>query len=148
MNVSNNGLELIKKYESFKSNPYLCPAKKPTIGYGNTYYEDGTKVTLNDKPLTEDRAGHLLEFIANRDFGSVINESVKVELSQNQFDALVSFAYNVGTGSFKKSTLLRLLNQGKYNDAANQFLRWNKSGSVVLNGLTKRRKEERELFLK
>lgn len=147
MKISQNGLELIKKYESFKSNPYLCPAKKPTIGYGSTYYEDGTKVTLNDKPITEDRSSQLLEFIANRDFGSVVNESVKVELNQNQFDALVSFAYNVGNHNFNTSTLLRFLNQGNYKEASNQLLKWNRAKGVVLNGLTTRRKAERDLFL-
>ena len=72
---------------------------------------------------------------------------VKVDLTQNEFDALVSLIYNIGAGNFQKSTLLKVLNQEKYDAAANQFLRWNKAGGNVLAGLTKRREHERELFL-
>ena len=148
MLVSQTGLNLIKKYEGFYSKPYLCPANIPTIGYGNTYYEDGTKVTLKDNPITEERANELLEFIANKSFSNFINSSVKVKLNQNQFDALVSFCYNLGNGSLQQSTLLRKLNSGDYIGASEEFTKWNKSGGKVLNGLTKRRTEEKELFTK
>ena len=146
MIVSKNGLDLIKEFESFKSKPYLCPSQKATIGFGSTYYPDGKKVTLQDKEITEEKAFEILEYIANKDFGSNINKVVKVPLNQNQFDALVSFAYNIGNGNFNSSTLLRWLNQGNYKEASMQLLRWNKSKGIVLNGLTKRRKSEKALF--
>lgn len=146
MIVSKKGLDLIKEFESFKSKPYLCPSGVPTIGYGSTYYPDGKKVTLQDKEITEEKAFEILEYIANKDFGSNINKVVKVPLNQNQFDALVSFAYNIGNGNFNSSTLLRWLNQGNYKEASMQLLRWNKSKGIALSGLTKRRKAEKELF--
>ena len=146
MIVSKNGLDLIKEFESFKSKPYLCPSQKATIGFGSTYYPDGKKVTLQDKEITEEKAFEILEYIANKDFGSNINKVVKVPLDQNQFDALVSFAYNIGNGNFNSSTLLRWLNQGNYKEASMQLLRWDKSKGIVLNGLTKRRKAEKALF--
>ena len=146
MIVSKNGLNLIKEFESFKSKPYLCPSGVPTIGYGSTYYPDGKKVTLQDKEITEQKASEILEYIANKDFGNNINKVVKVPLNQNQFDALVSFAYNVGNGNFNSSTLLRWLNQGNYKEASMQLLRWDKSKGIVLNGLARRRKAEKELF--
>lgn len=146
MIVSKNGLDLIKEFESFKSKPYLCPSGVPTIGYGSTYYPDGKKVTLQDKEITEQKACEILEYIANKDFGNNINKVVKVRLDQNQFDALVSFSYNVGNGNFNSSTLLKWLNQGFYNEASIQLLRWDKSKGMPLAGLTKRRKAEKELF--
>lgn len=146
MIVSKKGLDLIKEFESFKSKPYLCPSQKATIGFGSTYYPDGKKVTLQDKEITEEKAFEILEYIANKDFGNNINKVVKVPLNQNQFDALVSFAYNIGNGNFNSSTLLRWLNQGNYKEASMQLLRWDKSKGIVLNGLTKRRKAEKALF--
>ena len=146
MKFSSNGIELIKQFEGLSLKPYLDAVNIPTIGFGNTYYEDGTKVTLKDKPITEERATELLEFIANKTFSENINKVVKVGLNQNQFDALVSFAYNIGNGNFNSSTLLRWLNQGNYKEASMQLLRWDKSKGIVLNGLTKRRKAEKALF--
>lgn len=146
MKFSSNGIELIKQFEGLSLKPYLDAVNIPTIGFGNTYYEDGTKVTLKDRPITEERATELLEFIANKTFSENINKVVKVPLNQNQFDALVSFAYNIGNGNFNSSTLLRWLNQGNYKEASMQLLRWDKSKGIVLNGLTKRRKAEKALF--
>ena len=78
MKISNNGLDLIKQFEGLSLTPYLCPANIPTIGYGNTFYEDGTKVTLKDKPITEQRASELIEYIVNKTFSDNINKVVKV----------------------------------------------------------------------
>ena len=147
MKISSRGLDLIKEFEGLSLKPYLDVVNVPTIGWGNTYYPDGKKVTLNDKPIDELKANELLEYIANKDFGSFVSKVVKVPLNQNQFDALVSFAYNVGNGSLQNSTLLKKLNSGDYQGASNEFLKWNKSGGKVLNGLTKRREKERALFL-
>ena len=148
MKISNNGLDLIKEFEGFSSTPYLCPAGIPTIGYGSTYYEDGTKVTLKDKAITEQRATELLEFIANKTFSENINKVVKAPLNQNQFDALVSFAYNIGNKNFNWSTLLKKLNLSDYEGASSEFLRWNQANGKILNGLVSRRQKEKELFLK
>lgn len=147
MKVSNKGLDLIKEFEGFSSTPYLCPAGIATIGYGSTYYEDGTLVTMEDEPITEERATELLQYTTDKIFGSFVNKVVKIEINQNQFDALVSFAYNLGNQSLKESTLLRHLNDGNYEDAANQFTRWVRAGGKTLAGLVRRRNAERELFL-
>ena len=146
MTISENGLNLIKKYEGLSLEPYLCPAKIPTIGYGSTYYEDGTKVSMSDSKITEEFAEELLRYNLNKVYSSAVNRYVSVEINQNQFDALVSFAYNLGTYNLKHSTLLRKLNGGDTEGAAMEFFRWNKSKGKVLLGLTKRREEESKLF--
>lgn len=148
MKISNNGLDLIKQFEGLSLKPYLDAVNIPTIGFGSTYYEDGTKVTLKDKPITEERATQLLEFVANKTFSENINKVVKVPLSQNQFDALVSFAYNVGNKNFNWSTLLKKLNLSDYEGASLEFGRWNQANGKILNGLVLRRQKEKELFLK
>jgi len=148
MKVSSNGFDIIKQFEGLRLKPYLCPAGKPTIGYGSTFYEDGTKVTLNDNPITKERADELLEFIVNKKFVPYIDKLVKVPLSQNQFDALVSFIYNIGNENFRTSTLLAFLNKKNYKESARQLLRWDKSNKKVLSGLKERRKVEKELFEK
>ena len=147
MRISEKGLNLIKKYEGFSSRPYMCPANVPTIGYGSTYYPNGTKVKLSDDSISEEEATQILKYIAQKDFGSAVNKFVIVDLTQNQFDALVSFAYNIGRTAFENSTLLKLLNRGEYEAATEQFEKWNKSGGRVLSGLTKRRFDEQKLFL-
>lgn len=138
--------DLIKTFEGFKAKPYKCPAGVPTIGYGSTFYEDGTKVKLTDAPITEARAMDLLGNVVN-DFSKQVNKLIKVEVTQHQYDALVDFAYNVGVGNLSSSTLLKKLNAKLYAETAEQFLRWNKANGTVLSGLTKRRNAEKELFL-
>lgn len=147
MKISENGLTLIKESEGLSLKPYLDVVGVPTIGWGSTYYRDNKKVTMNDKPITEDEANSLLAYIANKDFGSFINKVVKVELNQNQFDALVSFAYNLGNGNLQNSTLLKKVNSGDFIGASNEFIKWNKVGKKELAGLTKRREKEKKLFL-
>lgn len=146
MKISNNGINLIKEFEGFSATPYLCSAKTATIGFGNTYYLDGTKVQLSDKPISKEQAENLLK-LSLKDFEDGINENVKVPLTQNQFDALVCFAYNVGINVFKSSTLLKKINVEDFEGAANEFLRWNRAGGKVLTGLIKRREAENRLFL-
>jgi lysozyme len=144
--ISNLGLELIKKYEGFKAKAYLCPANVITIGYGSTYYEDGTKVKLTDFPITQERATELLEALLVSYERSVDSYCVDT-INQNQFDALCSFAYNCGVGNLKSSTLLKKVNKNP-NDPTikDEFLKWNKGGGKVLTGLTKRRIEEAQLY--
>ena len=144
--ISNLGLELIKKYEGFKAKAYLCPANVITIGYGSTYYENGTKVKLTDPPITQERATELLEALLVSYERSVDSYCVDT-INQNQFDALCSFAYNCGVGNLKSSTLLKKVNKNP-NDPTikDEFLKWNKGGGKVLTGLTKRRIEEAQLY--
>jgi lysozyme len=143
--TSKNGIDLIKSFEGFRANSYICPAGVPTIGYGTT--------RINDLPvplgitITESEAELLLQEDLIK-FETAINRLVTVELTQNQFDALVSFVYNVGEYNFKKSTLLRLINDGDFENASNQFIRWNKANKKVLDGLTRRRNAEKDLFLR
>ncbi len=145
MKISNSGLELIKEFEGFSANAYLCPAKIPTIGYGNTFYSDGRKVKLGEQ-ISKSDALELLEIVANKDFADKIFSAIKVPVAQNQFDAMVSLAYNIGTGSFLKSTLLKKVNAGDFIGASEEFLKWNKSGGKELLGLIRRRKREQDLF--
>jgi lysozyme len=146
MILNNKGYLFITKHEGLRLKPYLCPAKIPTIGYGNCYYPDGKRVTLLDKQITKQEAFEMFKEIANR-FAKRVDELVITELTQNQFNALVSFAYNIGTGNFASSTLLKKINKNA-NDLTlkAEFLRWNKAGGKVLNGLTNRRNEEADLY--
>jgi len=144
--ISNKGLELIKKYEGFKAKPYLCPSSVPTIGYGSTYYEDGTKVKLTDPAITQERATELLMALLVS-YEKAVDSFCVDTISQHQFDALVSFAYNCGNQALKNSTLLRKVNGNRMNpDITNEFLKWNKGGGRVIPGLSKRRQEEADLY--
>lgn len=138
--TSERGLALIKKYEGLRTNAYLCPANVWTIGYGHT------KGVSRGMMISHEDAEELLKKDL-RYFESAVNSAVKVPVNQNQFDALVSFAFNVGVGAFGGSTLVRLLNRKHYISAAEQFLRWTRGGGKVLPGLVKRRREEYELFM-
>ena len=139
--------EFLKSKEGLKLNAYLCPASKWTIGYGNTFYENGIKVKRGDR-ITKERAEQLFLNILNQ-FGKEVKSLIKVKLNDNQFSALVSFAYNVGIGNLSKSTMLRLVNENPENQLIkNEFMKWNKGGGKVLNGLTIRRKKESEIYFK
>ena len=148
MIVTNDAIKLLHKYEGLVLDAYLCPAKVPTIGYGNTFYEDGSKVKIGDK-ITKERAIELFENILENNFASQVKRLIKSRVTNNQFSALVSFAYNVGIGNLKRSTLLKLVNSNP-NDPAirNQFIRWNRAGGKVLLGLTRRRESEADLYFK
>jgi lysozyme len=149
MKISKEGLELIKGFEKFRPEPYIDAVGIPTIGYGNTYYPDGRKVTMQDAQITEGLATLLLETIFEKDFAKFIPQYV----NQNQFDALASLVYNIGIGAFFKSTLLKKIKVNP-NDASieQEFLKWNKGrilGQLIeLKGLTNRRKKEAELYFK
>lgn len=146
MRLNNKGISILHKYESLRLEAYLCPAGIPTIGWGNTFYEDGTKVKIGDK-ITKQRADALFENILNDVFIPGVKKLISVRLNENQFSALVSFAYNVGVEAFKNSTLLKRVNNNPNDpDISYQFSRWNKSKGRVLGGLTKRRKDEAKLY--
>jgi len=146
MKLSNEGYQLITKHEGLVLKPYLCPAKVPTIGYGNTYYQDGKRVTLLDKAITKDQAFEMFKEIADR-FAKSVSQSVVSDLNQRQFNALVSFAYNVGVANFKKSTLLKIVNVNP-NDKQieNEFKKWTRANGKVLSGLVKRRQDESNYY--
>ena len=145
MTISIYGLRLLAKHEGLSLKAYKCPAGVWTIGYGNTYYEDGTKVKEGDI-ITKQRAEELLRIIAN-DFATKVDALVKPKLTMQQFDALVSFAYNVGTANFAKSTLLKKVNANPNDPTIRaEFERWNKGNGKVLKGLVTRRKEEADLY--
>lgn len=144
--IGAKGLNLIKKYEGFKASPYRCPAGIPTIGYGATYYPDGRKVKLTDKPITTKEADTmLLNMLKHYEQG--VDSFTTDKVNQNQFDALVSIAYNIGLQALKGSTLIRKVNVDP-NDKTikNEFMRWTKANGKVLDGLLARRKEEAELY--
>ena len=142
MNISDKALNLIKRFEGFRAKPYLCPGDVWTIGYGTT-----KGVTPSSPPVTKAQAEIMLRDDVKR-FEEAVRNAVNVPLNQHQFDALVSFTYNLGESALRRSTLLKVLNQGDYEEAANQFKRWNKADGKVLKGLVRRRKAESEMFLK
>ncbi|QCT20823.1 lysozyme [Jejubacter calystegiae] len=140
MNVSENGLALIKRFEGCRLSAYQDSVGAWTIGYGHTDgVQPGDKISQEeaDRLLTEDAAA----------FGEEVMILVTVPLNQNQFDALVSFTYNLGANNLKSSTLLRRLNEGNYRAAADQFTRWVFANNRYLPGLKVRREAERDLFL-
>lgn len=139
MQISKAGLDLIKQFEGLYLKAYRCPAGVPTIGYGHT-----AGVAMG-QTITQQQADDYLRRDV-RQFERAVARLVTVPLTQGQFDALVSFAFNLGDGALAQSTLLRLLNAGDYAGAAAQFDRWNKAGGRVLPGLVRRRAAERALF--
>lgn len=143
MQISQHGLDLVKAHEGLRLDAYRCPAGVWTIGYGTTRM-DGRAVRQGDT-ITRDKAESLLRDDVRR-FESAVKRLVTVPLSQGQFDALVSFTYNLGEGALERSTLRRLLNEGDYAGAAEQFDRWVNGGGKRLPGLVRRRAEERALF--
>ncbi len=146
MRTNKESISLIKRFEGFRSKPYLCPAGVPTIGYGATYYPYGEKVTMNDEPISEEEAEKMLVLMLQR-YEDGVERYVTSKLSYNQFGALVSFAYNCGLGAFKSSTLLKRVNNNPNDpDIKYQFSRWNKVNGLTNRGLKRRRKEESELY--
>ena len=144
MKTSANGVAHIKEFEGFRGKRYLCPANKPTIGYGHVIV-DSERTTLWNVELNEDQATKLLMKDLVR-FEDAVSAMVAVPLTQGQFDALVSFAYNLGEAKLRSSTLLKLLNAGDYDGARKQINRWVYSNGKKLEGLIRRRARETEMF--
>jgi lysozyme len=139
MNIGNKVIELIKHFEGCELEAYKCAAGVPTIGYGHI-----KGVQIGDT-ITQEQAEQMLVEELN-EYEGYINDMVTTPLSQNQFDALVSWVYNLGGGNLKASTLLKVLNSGDFNGVPAQLMRWNKAGGKVLEGLTRRRQAEADLF--
>ncbi|CAB4137532.1 COG3772 Phage-related lysozyme (muraminidase) [uncultured Caudovirales phage] len=138
-------IPLIKKYEGLRLNSYLCPSGLATIGYGATFYENGSRVQLGEK-ITIDRADSLL-LMQIKLFENEVRRIVKSALNENQLGALVSFCFNIGGGAFSKSTLAKKANTNP-NDPTirDEFMRWTRGGGKVLPGLVKRREAEATLY--
>ncbi len=146
MHISAQGLQLIQTFEGFSAEPYQDPVGVWTIGYGSAYTPMGESVTANHSRVTKAEATDLL-LMGVADAEQAVRRLINVPLNSNQFDALVSFTYNVGAGALQRSTLRMKLNRSQYARAARELLRWDKAGGKVLRGLTRRRAAERSLFL-
>jgi GH24 family phage-related lysozyme (muramidase) len=146
MNIGNKGLRLIKEFEGCKLTAYICPAGIWTIGIGSTRYSDGSAVKRG-QTLANEEAALLLLSKTLASYEHAVN-AIKVDLTQNEFDALVSLTYNIGARNLANSTLVKMLKAGDSKaEIAKQFLRWDKAGGKPLAGLTRRRNAEAELFL-
>lgn len=146
MRLSDAGIDFIAKFEGRRMAVYLDPVGLPTVGVGHLLTAAEKKKWPVGHKLSTAEVNELFRKDVKR-FEDAVNSKVKVPLRQNEFDALVSLAFNIGTGALSKSTVLRRLNAGDRHGAADAFLSWNKAGGRVLNGLTRRRKAEREMFL-
>lgn len=139
--ICQDGIDLIKEYEGLHLTPYLCPGGIWTIGWGHT------RTVYKGMQITQNEA----EILLRQDLQNVelaVMQAVTVPLNENQFSALVSFAFNVGLGNFQRSTLLKLLNRGWYEQVPAQFMRWNRARGEVLGGLSRRRAAEARLWNK
>jgi len=146
MSISPSGIDLIRNFESLRLNAYDDGVGVWTIGYGTTKYPNGIRVKKGDTCTLDQAKAYMQNDL--KSFEQTVNNTVKVPLNQNQFDALVSLAYNIGSTAFKNSTLVRQLNEGNYKAAANQFNVWVNAGGKRMQGLVNRRAAERTLFLK
>ena len=144
LKISATGIDLICRFEGFKAQKYFCAAGKPTIGYGHVILSN--EHHLNAAKLTVTQAKAIMAKDLGK-FEQAVVKAIKVPVSQHQFDAMVSLAFNIGAAAFADSTLVKKLNKQDYQGAADEFLRWNKAGGKVLDGLTHRRIVERQLFL-
>ena len=144
MRMSAAGLAVVKEFEGLKLKAYKCPAAVWTVGYGHTSAA-GNPIVTPDLVISNDEAEQILE----RDmvqYEDGVRKFVKVELTQNQFDALVDFAYNAGVGALQKSTLLKKVNAGKFDEVPAEFMKWTKGGGKELPGLVRRRRAEVKLW--
>ena len=140
MHTSDEGFELIKKFEGCELEAYKCAAGVWTIGYGHT-----KDVQEGDK-WTEEKADFMLWRELDDEYEHYVNSLVTVPMNQSQFDSLVSWTYNLGPNNLKRSSMLRVLNEGKYDEVPAQMKRWNKAKGKVLAGLTRRREAEALMF--
>ncbi len=146
MKLDDNGYKLLMGFEGLSLVPYLCSAKVATIGYGATFYPSSKKVTMQDAPISLATAKWMFKETADK-FAADVNKMIKANINQNQFNAIVSLAYNIGLAGLAKSSLLKKVNANPSDPTiTNSFMIWNKAGGKVLNGLTKRRAIEAKLY--
>ena len=146
MSISPSGIDLIRNFESLRLNAYDDGVGVWTIGYGTTKYPNGIRVKKGDTCTLEQAKSYMQHDL--KKFEQTVNSAVNVPINQNQFDALVSLAYNIGRTAFEESTLVKRLNEKNYKAAADQFGLWVNARGKRLQGLVNRRKIEMELFLK
>lgn len=146
MKLNEKGYQIITNFEGLVLKPYLDSAKVPTIGYGNTYYLDGRRVTMLDNAITKPQAYEMFKEIADR-YAKVVFKALRTPVNQNQFNALVSLAYNIGTGGFLGSTLLQKINVNPNDPSIDfEFKRWVKADGKTLKALVERRTQESKLY--
>lgn len=138
--------DLCKRFEGLYLRPYLCPAGVPTIGYGATFYENGRRVLMTDPPISKARAEQLLRWHLTRRFIPAVMSLCPGAETPQQVAALTDFAFNLGEGNLRTSTLRRKVNAGQWDEVPAQLMRWNKAGGRVLRGLTRRRQAEVDLL--
>lgn len=145
MNINPATRSLIRRFEGCRLRAYQCSAKKWTIGWGNTFYEDGSSVKQGDV-ITQERADRLFVILLDQ-FAAQLRPLITARVNDNQFGALLSFAYNAGVGAFRNSTLRRLVNTNRDSNLIRlEFAKWNRAGGQVLAGLTRRRTAEADLY--
>jgi lysozyme len=144
--LDDSGYKLLMGFEGLSLVPYKCQAGISTIAYGSTFYPSGKKVTMQDPPISLATASWMFRTIADR-FAVDVDKMIKANINQNQFNAIVSLAYNIGLAGLAKSSLLKKVNANPSDPTiTNSFMIWNKAGGKVLNGLTKRRTIEAKLY--
>lgn len=137
---------LARRFEGLYLMPYLCPAGVPTIGYGATYYEDGTHVTLLDPAITRERAEALLLRMVRTKYLPIVLRLCPGVDSPGRLASLIDFTFNLGAGSLKASTLRRKINTGQWADVPAELRKWTRGGGRVLQGLVNRREAEVRLI--
>ena len=138
---------ICRRFEGLYLKPYLCPAGVPTIGYGATFYQDGKKVSLRDKPITREQAEDLLMYHLKQYFLKEVLLLCYTLDTESKTASILDFAFNVGLGNLKISTLRKRILTKNWEDVPNQLMRWNKANGKVLKGLTLRREAEKVLFI-
>src|SRR5262245_30122243 len=155
MAIDGRALKLICEFEGYlrlvgdgtdRVKPYLDPVGIPTIGYGSIWRADGTRVAITDEPITRAQAELLMALELTRKCGPAIATAVKVPLHPLMHGALMSFAYNCGTGALRASSLLKAVNARRWNDVPREFAKWKLAGGRVLAGLIRRRAAEAKMF--
>lgn len=146
MKIPQSALELIKEFEGFRAETYVDSVGEYTIGYGTTGRAHVGIEPVPGMVISERQAEVYLKRAVEK-FAKLIRPEITQPMTENEWAAFLSLAYNIGPGAFMKSTLLKRFNEGKKREAADQFLRWNKAGGQTLRGLTRRRHRERTLFL-
>lgn len=143
--IGQKGIDLIKSFEGCKLVGYACPANVPTIGYGTIRKPDGSKIVIGEQITLQQAEEYLRHDITTFELG--VDAMCIDTITQNQFDALVSFAYNLGSGNLKGSTLLKKVNINPNDPSIGaEFIKWNKANGKILAGLTRRREAERFLY--
>ena len=138
---------ICRRFEGLYLKPYLCPAGVPTIGYGATFYQDGKKVSLRDKPITKEQAEDLLTYHLKQYFLKEVLLLCYTLDTESKTASILDFAFNVGLGNLKSSTLRKRILSKNWEDVPSQLMRWNKAQGKVLKGLTLRREAEKVLFI-